>query len=110
MITWEDFEKVEIRVGKIIKVEDFPEVRIPAYKMEIDFGEEIGIKKSCGQYVKNYSKKDLKNKLVLGVINFPPKQIGPAISEVLTLGVEDADGNAILVVPDKKVKLGERMY
>lgn len=110
MINYNDFEKVDIRVGKIVKVEDFPEAKNPTYKMEIDFGPEIGVKKSCGQYVKNYTKDELKGKLVLGVVNFPPKQIGPAISEVLTLGVEDEDADAILIVPDKKVELGKRMY
>ena len=98
-ITFEDFEKVDIRVGKIIKVEDFPEARKPSYKFEIDFGSEIGMKKSSGQFTKYHKKEDLLGKLILGVINFQPKQIGPFISESLTLGVPDSDGQAILVEP-----------
>lgn len=110
MISYEDFEKVEVRVGKIIEVEDFPEARTPSYKMKIDFGPEIGIKRSCGRYTENYSKEDLVGKLMIGVINFPPKQIGPAVSEVLTLGVADENGNATLLTPTKDVPLGGRMY
>lgn len=77
MATYEDFEKLDIRIGKIIEVEDFPEARKPAYKLKIDFGEEIGIKRSCAQLPQNYSKDQLKNKLVLAVVNFPARQIGP---------------------------------
>jgi tRNA-binding protein len=111
MITIEDFEKLDIRVGKIIEVEDFPEARNPSYKLKIDFGEEIGIKKSCAQLVKNYSKEDLKGKLVLAVVNFPPKQIGPALSEVLTLGVPDENGECVLIQPERGgVPLGGRLY
>ncbi len=110
MATFEDFEKLDIRVGKIINVEDFPEARKSAYKLKIDFGEEIGIKKSCAQLPQNYSKDDLKDKLVLGVVNFPSRQIGPAVSEVLALGVPDQDGNCILITPDKNAPLGEKLY
>lgn len=99
-INYSDFEKVDIRVGKIIDVQDFPEARKPAYKLTIDFGSEIGIKKSSGQYTKYYKKEDLLNRLVLGVVNFPEKQIGPFLSQALTLGVPDSTGAAILISPD----------
>lgn len=102
MINYSDFEKLDIRVGKIILVEDFPEARKPAYKLTIDFGPEIGIKRSSGQYKKYYKKEDLLNKLVLGVVNFSEKQIGPFMSQSLTLGVPDAEGAPILVLPDDK--------
>ncbi len=110
MATYEDFQKLDIRVGKIIKVEDFPEAKKPAFKLQIDFGSEIGIKKSCAQLPQNYAKTDLKDKLVLGVVNFPPRQIGPAVSEVLTLGVPDTAGECILITPDRAVPLGVRLY
>lgn len=110
MATYEDFEKLDMRVGKIVEVEDFPEARKPSYKLKIDFGEEIGVKKSCAQLPQNYSKVDLKNKLVLGLVNFPPRQIGPAVSEVLTLGVPDKDGNCILISPTKDAPLGGGLY
>ncbi len=110
MIDFSGFEKIDIKVGKIIKVEDFPEARKPAYKLEIDFGEEIGIKKSSAQIVANYKKEDLIYTQVLGVVNFPPKQIGPFISEVLTLGVKDKNGNVVLVTPNKEAKIGEKLF
>jgi len=110
MATFEDFQKLDIRAGKIIEAEDFPEARNPSYKLKIDLGKEIGIKKSCAQLVKNYSKNDLKNRLVLCVVNFPPRQIGPALSEVLTLGVPGEDGECILIEPEKDVPLGTRLY
>ena len=87
MASYDDFLKLDIRVGKILTVEDFPEARKPSYKLTINFGSDIGIKKSSGQFVKNHSKEELVGKLVLGVVNFPPRQIGPFISETLTLGV-----------------------
>ena len=99
--TIEDYQKIDIRVGKIMAVEDFPEARKPSYKLQIDFGPEIGIKHSSVQIVALYTKEKLLNKLVLGVVNFPTRQIGPFTSEVLTLGVPDADGNVILITPDK---------
>lgn len=110
LINYEDFEKVDIRVGKIIKVEDFPEARKPAYKLEIDFGPEIGIKKSSAQIVDLYSKKDLEGILVMGVVNFPPKQIGPFMSEVLTIGVTNEEGQVVLVRPDKPAKIGSKLF
>lgn len=110
MITYDDFTKVDIRVGRIVSVEDFPEARKPAYKLTIDFGSEIGIKKSSVQIVKNYSKDELKDKLVIGVVNFPLKQIGPFFSEVLTLGVPDANGDVVLLAPTKDVPVGGKMF
>lgn len=110
MATYEDFQKLDIRVGKIIDVEDFPEARKPSYKLKIDFGTEIGIKKSCAQLPQNYTKDQLLNKLVLGVVNFPPRQIGPAISEVLTLGVPDGNGECLLITTDKDAPLGGKLY
>lgn len=110
MAIYEDFQKLDVRVGKIIEVEDFPEARKLSYKLKIDFGSEIGVKKSCAQLPQNYSKDDLQNKLVLAVINFPPRQIGPAVSEVLTLGVPDENGECVLVAPTKDVSLGGKLY
>ena len=110
MTTIEDFKKLDIRVGKIIEAEDFPEAKKPSYKLKIDFGNDMGIKKSCAQLVKNYSKEQLKGKLVLAVINFPPRQIGPAVSEVLTLGVPGKDGECVLIEPEREVDLGVRLY
>lgn len=110
MISYDDFEKVDVRVGKILNVEDFPEARKPAYKLEIDFGKEIGIKKSSAQITKHYKKDELIGKFVMGVVNFPPKQIGPYISEVLTLGVPDENGDVALISPTKEVPLGGKMF
>jgi tRNA-binding protein len=110
LINYGDFEKVDIRVGKIIKVEDFPKARKPAYKLTIDFGPEIGIKKSSAQIVDLYKKEELKGLLVLGVVNFPPKQIGPFMSEVLTVGVANKEGQVVLVRPDKEAKLGSKLF
>ena len=111
-ITYEDFEKVDIRVGKVIKVEDFPEARKPAYKLTIDFGPEIGIKKSSAQITKHQTREDLLNRQVICVVNFAPRQIGPFISEVLTLGVDDGtedDGKWIILIPFKEAPLGSIM-
>lgn len=111
MATYEDFQKLDIRVGKILEVDDFPEARKPAYKLTIDFGPEIGTKRSSAQLVKYYKKEELIGKLVLGVVNFPPRQIGPFVSEVLTLGVPDANHECILAVPDKdNAVIGGRLY
>ena len=109
-ITYTDFEKVDVRVGRITKVEDFPEARKPAYKLVIDFGPEIGTKKSSAQITNHYSRDELDGKLIMGVVNFPPKQIGPFISECLTLGFPDTDGQVVLAQPDKEVPLGSRMF
>jgi len=108
--SFDDFMKVDIRVGRILEAENFPEARKPSFKLKIDLGEEIGIKKSCAQLQQNYSINDLVGKIVLCVVNFPPRQVGPAISEVLTLGVPDEDHDAVLISPDKTVPLGGRLY
>lgn len=110
MITYDDFAKVDIRVGKIVEVKDFPEARKPAYKLTIDFGAEIGIKKSSAQIVKHYTKEELLGTLVMGVVNFPVKQIGPFMSESLTLGVPDENGDVVLIRPTKDVPLGRKMF
>jgi len=109
MITYNDFEQVDIRVGRIINIEDFPQARKPAYKLTIDFGPEIGTKRSSAQ-ITNYTKEELLGKQVLAVVNFPPRQIGPFLSEVLTLGVPDGNGNVILLTPTKEVPLGGKMF
>ncbi len=111
MATIDDFQKLDIRVGKIVAVEDFPQARKPSYKLTIDFGNEIGQKRSSAQLVKYYKKEDLVGKKVLGVVNFPPRQIGPFLSEVLTLGVPDSDHECILIVPDKDDAIaGGKLY
>ena len=110
MATYEDFEKLDIRVGKIIEVKEFPEARKPAYRLKIDLGEEIGMKESCAQLPQNYDIKSLHDKQVLCVVNFPPRQIGPAVSEVLTLGLPDDKNDCVLIIPDKAVPLGGRLY
>lgn len=109
-ISWNEFEKVELRVGTITKAEDFPEARKPSYKLEIDFGNEIGIKKSSAQITKHYSKEELLGKQVVGVVNFPPKQIGPFISECLTTGFADENGDIVLTEPERKVPNGSKMF
>ena len=110
MATYDDFQKLDIRVGKVIAIADFPEARTPAYKLTIDFGPEIGTKKSSAQLPANYTKEQLQDKLVLAVVNFPPRQIGPFMSEVLTLGVPDGNDSCMLIIPDKSVPLGGRLY
>ena len=111
-INYEDFDKVDIRVGKIVKVEDFPEARKPAYKLWIDFGEEIGTKTSSAQIVRNQTKEDLLNREVACVVNFEPRQIGPFVSEVLTLGPDDGtqeDSRWIVLSPLKEVPIGSKV-
>ena len=108
VIDYDDFMKVDIRVGRVTRVEDFPEARKPAWKLVIDFGPEIGEKRSSAQ-ITNYSREELEGSLVVAVVNFPPRQIGPVRSEVLTLGVHDEEGRVILLRPDSEVPLGERM-
>jgi len=107
-INYDDFEKVEIHVGKVIKVEEFPNARKPAYKLWIDFGN-LGIKKSSAQITKLYQPENLVNKLILAVTNFPPRQIADFISEVLVLGVVLDDGEVALIQPDRDVPLGEKV-
>jgi tRNA-binding protein len=108
MIEWADFEKVDMRVGRVVSVEDFPEARNPAWKLEIDFGPEIGLKRSSAQ-VKHYPREALEDRLVVAVVNFLPKQIGPVRSEVLVLGALDDDKGVILLRPDEDVALGDRI-
>jgi len=110
LISYGDFEKVDIRVGRIVNVEDFPQARKPAYRLTIDFGPEIGLRKSSAQITKHYTKDELLGREVMGVVNFPPKQIGPFISEVLTLGVPDGEGGVVLLAPTKEVPPGGRMF
>jgi tRNA-binding protein len=109
-IAFDDFLKVDVRVGRIVEVMPFPEARKPALKLVIDFGPEIGRKKSSAQIVKHYSIQDLVGRLVLAVVNFPPRQIGPFMSEVLTLGVPDEVGEVVLIAPGKDVPLGGRLF
>ena len=108
--TIDDFNKLDIRVGKIIAVEDFPQARKPAYKLTIDCGPEIGVKRSSAQITQNYSADALVGQLVMCVVNFPPRQIGPFISEVLTLGVPDEKGAVVLVSPERGVPVGGKFY
>jgi tRNA-binding protein len=109
-LSYAEFARVDIRVGRIILVEDFPAARKPAYKLRIDFGAEIGIRKSSAQVTTHYTKEQLLDRLVLAVVNFPPRQIGPFMSEVLTLGVPDAEGDVVLLVPEQSVPLGGRVF
>jgi tRNA-binding protein len=105
-ISYDDFMKVDIRVGRIVQAEEFPQARKPAYKLRIDFGPDVGVKNSSAQITKYYSPGDLVGKLVLGVVNFPPRQIATFFSEVLTLGVILGDGDICLIHPDREVPLG----
>jgi tRNA-binding protein len=109
-ITYDDFMKVDIRVGTVLEVADFPEARKPAYKLTIDFGPEIGIRKSSAQITKYYKPADLVGKQVLGVVNFPKKQIGPFMSECLTLGAPDTEGAVVLLALTHPVPNGGRMF
>ena len=108
-INWDDFSRVELRVGTIVKVEEFPEARKPAYKLQIDFGEEIGIKKSSAQITDLYSMQELAGRQVIGVVNFPPRQIGPFMSECLVTGFIRDDNSVVLAVPDKEVPNGSKL-
>ena len=105
-ISYDDFAKIDIRVGRIVQADVFPHARKPAYKLRIDFGDEIGVKNSSAQITKYYEPQDLVGKLVLGVVNFPPRQIATFFSEVLTLGVILGDGDICLIHPDRDVPLG----
>lgn len=109
-IGFEDFLKVDIRVGRIVAVEPFPEARKPAYRLQVDLGPEIGVKKSSAQITERYAPEALLGRRVLAVVNFPPRQIGPMRSEVLVLGVPSETGEVVLVAPDAEVPLGGRLY
>ena len=109
-LSYAEFQRVDIRVGRIVRVEDFPAARKPAYKLQIDFGAEIGLKKSSAQLTRHYSREELLHRLVVAVVNFPPRQIGPFMSDVLTLGVPDSDGEVVLLVPEQDVPIGGRMF
>lgn len=109
-IDFDDFMKVEIRVGTIVEAIPFPEARKPAYKLRIDFGEEIGIKRSSAQITVHYQPDELVGRQVAGVVNFPPRQIGPFMSEILTLGFADAKGDIVLIEPERAVPNGSRMF
>jgi len=110
LITFDDFLKVDIRVGTIIEVAEFPQARTPAYKLKIDLGPDIGIKKSSAQITVHYSVEELLNKQVAAVVNFPPRQIGPMMSEVLTLGMPDENGEVVLVEVTKAIPNGGRLF
>ncbi|MBW3565282.1 MAG: tRNA-binding protein [Acidobacteria bacterium] len=108
-IEWRDFERVELRVGTIVEVLDFPEARKSAWKVTVDFGEGIGLRRSSAQITTHYSKEDLIGRQIIGVVNFPPKQIGPVKSEVLITGFADAEGAIVLAVPERRVPDGAKL-
>jgi tRNA-binding protein len=109
-ISFDDFLKVDIRAGRVIDAQPFPEARKPAFKLWIDFGPEIGVKKTSAQITEHYTPETLIGRQVMAVVNFPPRQIGPFISEVLTLGVADAEGRVVLLAPDHEAPAGARMH
>jgi len=109
MIAFEDFQKVDIRVGTVLAVEDFPQARKPAWKLTVDFGGEVGVKRSSAQITTHYGKGDLIGRQVLAVVNFPPRQIGPFLSEVLVLGLHDAGGAVVVIGPERPVPDGARL-
>ena len=108
-ISWSDFEKVELRVGRIVGATSFPEARKPAYVLQVDFGEAIGVRKSSAQITALYTPEQLIGKLVVAVVNFAPKQIGPLMSECLVTGFHDTEGNVALCVPDREIPLGTKL-
>lgn len=110
MATFDDFQKIDIRVGRITRAEPFPEARKPAYRLWIDFGADIGVKKSSAQITRHYTPETLVGRQVIGVVNFPPRQIGPVKSEVLILGVPDEEGEVVLLGPGHEVPIGGRMF
>jgi tRNA-binding protein len=108
-ISWTDFLKVELRVGRVLNARAFPEARKPAYVLQVDFGPELGVKKSSAQITAHYTPESLVGKLVVAVVNFPPKQIGPLRSECLVTGFHDSDGAVVLCVPEQDVPLGTKL-
>ena len=108
-ISWDDFAKVELRIGTIIKVSEFPEARKPAWKLTVDYGDEVGVRRASAQITDLYTRENLAGKQIVGVVNFPPKQIGPFMSECLVSGFVQADGSVVLAVPDKPVANGLRL-
>lgn len=110
LISWDDFERVELRVGTVLAVEEFPEARKPAYKLTVDFGEEVGLRRSSAQITVHYTPEDLVGTQILGVVNFPAKRIGPFTSECLVTGFADADGNVVLARPERAVPNGTRLF
>ena len=110
MIDYADFAKVDIRVGRVVRAEPFPEARKPAYKLVVDFGPEVGVKRSSAQLTERYPPNELVGRLVVAVVNFPPRQIGPFMSDVLTLGVPDTEGAVSLLAPDAEVPLGGKVF
>jgi tRNA-binding protein len=110
MLSFDDFLKVDVRVGRVVDVRPFPAARKPAYQLEVDFGPEIGHKKSSAQLTQRYTAEELLGRQVLAVVNFPPRQIANFFSEVLVLGVPDAEGNVVLIQPATEVPLGGRLY
>ncbi|MEM8688878.1 MAG: tRNA-binding protein [Pseudomonadota bacterium] len=109
-ITFDDFLKVDIRVGTVIDAQPYPEARVPAIKLWIDFGEEIGVKKTSAQITKHYTVESVMGRQVCAVVNFPPRQIGKFMSEVLTLGMPDAEGDVVMIAPDQTLPNGGRLY
>lgn len=109
-ITFDDFLKLDVRVGRVLEVEDFPGARTPSFVLQIDLGSELGIKKSCARLPQRYSKAELEGQLVMCVINFPPRQVGPHMSEVLVLAAPDHEEQAIIIQPQRDVPLGGRLY
>jgi tRNA-binding protein len=107
-LAWDEFMRVDMRVGRIVEVEDFPEARQPAWKLRVDFGDEVGVRRSSAQ-IRNYARDELLGRLVIGVVNFPPKQIGPVRSECLVLGTYAADGAVLLLAPEPHAALGDRV-
>ena len=107
-LEWDEFMRVDMRVGRIVEVEDFPEARRPAWKLRVDFGEQLGVRRSSAR-IRNYERDELLGRLVIGVVNFPPKQIGPVRSECLVLGTYAADGAVLLLAPEPQAALGDRV-
>ena len=109
-IGWEDFERVDVRIGRVVDAEPFPKARKPSVKLAVDFGPELGIRNSSAQLTEHYSPEELLGRQILAVVNFPPKRIAGFKSEVLVLGVPDEEGAVILLIPDREVPLGSRMF